>query len=263
MSPRRPRNDIAALLLTPKWVVLTLLVVALSAVFATASSWQYQRAMQQVDAKRAAASLPVPVAELLPVGEPVPAASLGRLAEVAGTYTADAWVTGRTSPDGRTGVWLISAVDDGSGALTAVLRGWLPQRTTGTVTGTGEQVAVVGRVSSPENFYTEVAADGPDELVAITDQRLAQIWDAPIRPGYVVLTEQVPALGPADPQPVPPLFGTSTSVDFPWQNAGYAVQWITFIAFVGFMYWRFFTDDLRSRRERARAVTGPVAADVP
>lgn len=261
MSPRPPRNEVLALLLTPKWVLLTVLVIGLSAVFITASSWQYERAMQQVDAQRAAASVPVPVAELVPAGEQLPASSLGRLAEVSGEYTADAWVTGRTSPDGESGVWLVSAVDDGSGLLTAVLRGWLPARTA--ETGLGERVEVIGRVSSPENFYTEVPPGGADELVAITDERLAQIWGQPLRPGYVVLAEQVPALSASDPLPVPPVFGTDPSVGFPWQNAGYALQWIAFIGFVGFMYWRFFTDDLRAGRQRRTAVLQQQPADVP
>lgn len=257
MSRNRPRNEVLDLLLTPKWIALTLLVLAMSAVFATASSWQYQRAMHQVDAQRAAASQPVPVAELVPVGDEVPPASLGRLAEVAGTYTLDAWVAGRTSGSGQPGFWLVTAVDDGSGLLTPVLRGWLPAKEGDT--GAGERVAVIGRVSSPENFYRDTPAAAADEMVAITDQRLADIWGRPLRPGYVVLTEQVPALGPADPQPVPAVFGTEASVGFPWQNAGYALQWISFIGFVGFMYWRLFRDDLRARR----AVPEPVTADVP
>lgn len=254
MSPTTQREALR-LLLTPRWVLLSLLLVGLSIGFAAASSWQYQRAIDQVNAERAAAAQPQPVEELVPAGDEVPPASLGRLAVAEGAYTADAWVVGRSSPDGAPGVWLVSALDDGSGQLTAVLRGWLPQR--GPVPGPTD-VQVSGRVSSPENFYESVAAPGPDELVAITDEGLAAIWRQPVRPGYLVLVEQQPAAGPAGPQPVPAVFGTDPDVGFPWQNAGYAAQWLFFIAFAGFMYYRLFTDDLRRNRELA-----PAETDVP
>lgn len=247
MSPNA-RRDALRLVATPKWVLLTLLLIVLTIAFAVASSWQYQRAIDQVNAERAAASQPQPIAALVPDGVSVPAAALGRLAVVQGSYVADAWVPGRASPQGQPGLWLVSAIDDGSGLLTAVLRGWLPTRS---VPASPAEVAVTGRVSSPENFYQGVAADGFDELVAITDEGLTAIWQQPLRPGYVVLAEQEPALGPGDPQPVAPVFGTQSEVGFPWQNAGYAVQWLVFIGFAGFMYWRMFSDDLGKRAEAA------------
>lgn len=253
MSPTA-RRDALRLVATPKWVLLTLLLIVLTIAFAIASSWQYQRAIDQVNAARAAASQPQPIAALVPNGAAVPSAALGRLAVVQGSYVADAWVPGRASPDGEPGVWLVSAVQDGSGLLTAVLRGWLPARE---VPAGPSEVTVTGRVSSPENFYQGVAADGSDELVAITDEGLAAIWQQVARPGYVVLTEQDPPLGPGDPQPVAPVFGTQSEVGFPWQNAGYAVQWLVFIGFAGFMYWRIFSDDLRKRSEAAARAEVP------
>ena len=50
---------------------------------------------------------------------------------------------------------------------------------------------------------------------------------------------------------MPPVFGTGEHTGFPWQNAGYAVQWLVFIGFAGFMYWRMFSDDLGRRAEAA------------
>ena len=72
---------------------------------------------------------PEPMATLVPEdADEVPSDSLGRAAVATGQYVADAWVAGRMSAEGAPGVWLVSALDDGSGVLTAVLRGWLPQR---------------------------------------------------------------------------------------------------------------------------------------
>lgn len=245
------RAEVWAQLRSPRWLILTVVVVAASVGFGFASHWQYQRAVAQVDAQQAAASVPVPLADLVPTQGEVPSASLGRMAEVSGEYVADAWVVNRAAPDGTPGVWLVSALDDGSGILTAVLRGWLP-----TAQSPGNQtVGVQGRVSSDENFYTDVAAPGPDELVAITNEGLAQIWQQPVRPGYVVLVAQEPVLTAADPVPVPAVFGTQSGGGFPWQNAGYAVQWLVFIGFAGFMYVKWFRDDLdRAREDRAELV---------
>ncbi len=250
----RPESPLA-LLLTARWLGITLLVVVLSALFAFASSWQYHRAIEQVEAARAVASEPEPIAALVPDGaDRVPADALGRTATASGSYIADAWVVGRASSAGEPGVWLISALDDGSGTHTAVLRGWLPGRAP--TPSSSVAVEVTGRVSSPENFYAAIAPERPDELVSITPDGLAGIWGLPLRAGYVVLTEQEPGLQQGDPVPVSAVFGVHEDVEFPWQNVSYAVQWAVFIAFVGFMYVRLFRDDLRERREPA-AVAAP------
>lgn len=263
MNSRRRSSDAIRMLATPKWVGISVLVILASVIFAAASSWQYGRAMDQVNAQRATASVPVPIDALAGGGGDVPAESLGRLAVVTGRYVADAWVVHRASGDGEPGYWLMSALDDGSGTLTAVLRGWVPERPDASQAAAGGTVAVTGRVSSPENFYTNVAPAGADELVAITSERLTEIWHEPIRPGYLVLTAQEPALAPGDPVPVKSVFGEDAAVGFPWQNAGYAVQWLTFIGFTGFMYWRLLRDDLQRIRPAAPgggAEHDPVAA---
>ncbi len=249
-------NSAARLLLTPKWIAITVLVIAASGLFAVASSWQYHRAVAQVEAGRVADGAPQPIEALVPAAATqVPDDSLGRVAVAEGTYSADAWVVGRASATGEPGVWLVSALDDGSGTLTAVLRGWLPAKDL--PADGGQAVTVTGRVSSSENFYTSITPDAPGDLVAITAEGLAAIWDQPIRPGYLVLTAQEPALGASDPQPVPAVFGTAEHVDFPWQNAAYAVQWLFFIGFAGFMYLRMFRDDLSDGRAESEAARVP------
>ena len=195
MSRPSASSDAAALLRTPRWIGLTLLLIALTALFAVASSWQYNRAIDQVNAERAANARPEPIDALVPDADQVPPASLGRLAVVSGQYRGDAWVAGRASPSGEPGWWLVCAVDDGSGLLTPVLRGWLAEREpSGPAPWRGQQVTVTGRVSSAENFYTGVEANQPDELVAITNERLAAIWQQPMRAGYLVVAEQHPPL---------------------------------------------------------------------
>lgn len=241
--------DALRLLRTPKWIAFTLVVLLAAAVFAAASSWQYTRAMDQVNAQRAEQAAVAPVEELVPAaGSAVPDASLGRLAEVSGEYVADAWVVNRASPEGEPGYWLVSAVDDGSGTWTAVLRGWVPSDLPLADTG---PITVTGRVHSDENFYAEVASPGDGLLVSITGAGLAEEWDRAVRPGYLVLTESDPSLTAADPVPVPPVFGAAPGGGFPLQNAAYALQWIIFIGFAGFMYVRWFRDDLARLREEA------------
>jgi cytochrome oxidase assembly protein ShyY1 len=252
-TPRAPFTpaEVIGQLATARWVALTLLVLLASVLFAVASNWQYHRAIAAVDARRAEAAQPVPIADLVPVDvSEVPNAALGRPAVVVGQYQEQAWVAGRAAPDGRPGYWLVSGMDDGSDVLTAVLRGWLPAKEA--PAGTAD-VEVTGRVHSDENFYVGVPGQAPDEAVAITNGNLEAIWDRPVRPGYLVLSEQVPPLTGADPLPVPPVFGAGGDGGFPWQNAGYAVQWLTFIAFAGFMYWRWFRDDLERAREDRQA----------
>jgi cytochrome oxidase assembly protein ShyY1 len=242
---------------TPRWIALTVVVLAASVLFGIASNWQYQRAIGQVQAQRAQASLPVPIDALVPAAAAaVPDDALGRRAVVAGDYRTQAWVPGRAAADGRPGFWLVAGVDDGSGTLTAVLRGWLPAKEL-PAGAAGDGIIAIGRVHSDENFYVGVPSGAADEVLAITTPNLAALWQQPLRPGYLVLDEQDPARAAADPAPVPPVFGAGSPGGFPWQNAGYALQWLVFIGFAAFMYWRWFRDDLQRAREDRAASQGP------
>lgn len=250
---------------TPKWIGLTLFLLVLTVAFAWLSQWQFDRATAQVAASRANGALPAPIADLVPATGEVPSGSLGRLVELEGRYVDHVWISSRASAQGEPGRWLVSALDDGSGSVTAVVRGWLPPEAElpGAESPGSGQVWARGRVHSDENFYTETLDPASRTQVAIVSPILSQVWDLPTRPGYVVLTDQRPELGSTDPQPVPSVFGVEESVPFPWQNVAYALQWLLFLGFAGFFYWRWFTDDLAERRAEAGGSSPDPAGSSP
>lgn len=239
----------------PRWIALTAFLVLLIVAFSLLSRWQFQRATLQMQAAEAGLAQPQSVDSLVPTSPPLPDSSLGRLVILAGEYVEHSWVSGRSAPDGSAGRWLVSALDDGSGAVTAVVRGWMPDDSIVPPSGV---VRVTGRVHADEHFYSGLTARGADEVATITSPGLQEQWRTPTRPGYVVLTGQVPALTTADPIPVPPVFGAATSVAFPWQNVAYALQWLLFLGFAGFFYWRWFSDDLHETADQAPEQPAPV-----
>lgn len=240
------RAQVTATLRTPRWILLSLLVLVLSVAFALLSNWQWNRATSTIEADRAATQEPAALAQLQPDALVAPSAVVGRMAEVSGVYRENLRIGNRLAAHGERGDWIVSGLDDGSGRLVAVLRGWVP--TGSAVPEQSDPVTVLGRIHTDQNFYSGAGNGGPPQV--ITNDALAQYWRQPVRQGYLVLDGQIPELTASDPQPVPPVFGVDEGVGIPWQNLGYALQWIIFIAFVAFIWLRWFREDVRDAAAR-------------
>lgn len=233
------------LALTPRWIALGLLAIALIAGCVLLGRWQWERTQDILAAERAAQGAPISVTELEAPGREIDGANIGRQVIATGTYLADRQVavTNRVFED-ATGIWVVTPLQLADGSVIAVNRGWLPdEQAAGFVPPTGE-VTVQGTYTPDESFYSDAQSD-PGEAAAISGTALGKRWAVPTREGYLNLVSQSPASAPA-PSPVPATVQTS-DVAFPLQNFGYAFQWWIFALFVVFAYVRWLRLDARPK----------------
>lgn len=262
MTTSRSRRMLR-LALTPRWLVGLGVLIAFVVAAILLGRWQWDRTQTILEAERAAASAPVPVDEVYPdrapgqVPDEMPASSIGHPVTVSGTYdpAMQAIVTSR-SLDDQAGVWVVTGMPLTDGTVAAVVRGWLPSADSPGVQPPSEPVLVSGMLHPDEGFYPDAPVDAATTVV-ISSDRLAQMWNAPVLPGFVMLSAQEPMTEPA-PEPVPPTIQTA-DVPFPLQNFFYAFQWWIFAAFGVVVYLRWLW--IETGRSEDQTADMPITVD--
>jgi cytochrome oxidase assembly protein ShyY1 len=257
MTTSRSRRMLR-LALTPRWLVGLVVLLAFMAAAILLGRWQWDRTQTILQAERAAASAPVSVDDVFPdrapgeIPDEMPASTIGRPVTVSGTYdpAMQTIVTSR-SLDDQAGVWVVTGMPLADGTVAAVVRGWLPSAESPGVQPPPEPVRVAGMLHPDERFYLDAPIED-ETTVVISSDRLAQMWKAPVLPGFVMLAAQVPVTEPA-PEPVPPTIQTA-DVPFPLQNFFYAFQWWIFAAFGVVVYLRWLWIETGRSDEQAAPV---------
>jgi cytochrome oxidase assembly protein ShyY1 len=225
-------RSISQLIRTPRWIALGVLAVLFALAAIGLGRWQWDRSQDIIRAEQVARAEPISIEMLTDVGEDFDNALIGRPVLAGGTYLADLQtaVLSRTV-DGRRGVWVLTPLELPDGTAITVVRGWAPTLDQAPVP-TGP-IDVAGVWHPSERFY-------PDELneavgvFAISSERLRDRWNLPLRPGFIMLTSQIPQSDLLDvPQTV-----TTADVPFPVQNVFYAIQWFIFAGFFAWIYVR-------------------------
>lgn len=238
--------DPLRLLLTPRWIGLTLFALFVVAAFGVLSHWQWDRAHRDETAATAAsAPAPVPLPQLLPGSAPLDAAAYGRAVTVSGSYDQ---ATQRLVPRGST-YFVIAALHPAAGGpAVPVVRGTVahppaPAPPAGPVTVTGWLQPYDGdpgvQPSDADLPAGQVARIAPSALVPALGPDLVG--------GWVALTAQSPAT-PALPLVVAD-YGPQPHGGLLWQNTTYAIQWVVFAGFVVFLWARWFRDELNPDRD--------------
>lgn len=232
------------LLLTPHWILRTVVAVVAIVACGVAALWQYHRTEDQLAVARAALS------ELVAYEAVVPADSqsldiewLGRNVTVTGVVLPErSLIRSRLSRDGAVGYLVVDPVRLDDGRVVAVLQGWVPDAASAPDLA-GQRVSVDGRLQPYENFYAGAPITADEPLLTISAAGLAEQWRQPPVDGYVTVTGP-----PAAPQlgAVTPLVGTDPDVPFPLQNAFYSLQWLIFAGLICYAWQRFFREDLRT-----------------
>lgn len=231
--------------LRPRWILSHLFVLALVAAMITAGFWQLARMGERQDrndtVEARSADPVVGAGDLAGPGAFAEAEELEyRRVSASGRYLVDDEVLVRSrSRDGAPGSWILTPLLLADGTAVAVNRGWIPN--------SGQLEAVPASVAAPEGQVTVTglvrrtetrAGIGPtdpdtgrlESLARADVGRLDQQVPADLRPFFVQLTDQTPAVTPADPSPLPP----PELDDGP--HLSYAVQWFIFstVALVGY-----------------------------
>ncbi len=231
--------------LRPRWIASHLFVGALVAAMVTAGIWQLDRMAERrdrnavVEARTAeplldAVELPAPGA--FDAADPVEY----RRVTATGRYLLDDEVLVRSrSNDGSPGSWVLTPLLLADGTAVTVNRGWIPNSgqldaVPDAVTAPPGEVTVEGLVRLAETRGS-IGPTDPDEgrlgsLARADIARFDQQVEAELRPLYVQLADQAPAVADGAPSPVP-----APELDG-GPHLSYAVQWFIFttVAAVGY-----------------------------
>jgi cytochrome oxidase assembly protein ShyY1 len=241
-----PAPSVFRLAITPRWIALGLIALLFGLAALGLGRWQWDRTQDIVQAERVSQSQAVAIEDVTTVGEDFDNPVIGRPVFADGEYVADVQtpVLFRSVGDGQPGVWILTPLTLSDGSAIAVLRGWAPSAAEAPVPAGAVQVRGIWHPN--ERFYRDEVFN-TDGVVAISSERLRERWNLPLRPGFIMLTEQQPT---SDLALVPQTVQTA-NVPFPIQNLFYAVQWLVFAAFAVFVYVRWLRMEARQRVESA------------
>ncbi|MFY9330485.1 MAG: SURF1 family protein [Candidatus Nanopelagicales bacterium] len=251
-----------SLLRSRRWQGFTALVVVAIVGFGLLSSWQWQRAEEERQAKNllVAQTQQEPIDLDAALDQPAALtaeADLYRPVETTGRYLPEATVLVRQRPlDGRNGLWVVSAFVTETGRLIWVNRGWMPATAASTTVidapaPPAGEITIDGRLRLTE-VQREVADDLPAGQVRWVDTEVLAARtidltnaDTTVLPVYLEAVSS--NVGEPDllRLPLPEIDET--------QNVSYAVQWLIFaaIALTGWFYFlrREAKDDAKQRAE--------------
>jgi cytochrome oxidase assembly protein ShyY1 len=261
-------------LLSPRWLLLHVATLGALALTVVLGQWQMtayaarERQEQQAAAAAALATEPVPIDSVVAAGEPLTRPALGTLVSVTGEFADEATLAlpGRRLDD-RDGWYVVTPVRDDAGALTPVLRGWVPSLEAPGLAAPAGEVTVTGVVAE-----TETDADAQvdprtalpaGQVAALSSTVLFQSYPvapAQIRQALVVAVDETPS-SPEPParvsveQAVPALGGVAA-----WRHLSYAWQWWLFGA-AAIVFWvAFVRAGFRDRREPDVDAVAPTSA---
>ncbi|QMU78518.1 SURF1 family protein [Streptacidiphilus sp. PB12-B1b] len=269
------------ILMTRRWVVLTLVFFALVPVMYFLGVWQFHRYQQTNSSNRLVSAnldaTPVPMDEISHPGGTVPNTLMYRHVTASGTFdTADQFVVrNRTDSSGDIeGYFLVTPLVMADGDVVLVNRGWVspnsvnaaayppvPRTPTGTVT-------VFGRLRPDETtaltgIHTVVGLP-PHQFMMINSGQQAKLMHRPVVAGYMELVSSVPAMSAADSaQVVPgPNADAQSTDDMAVVGKGvhlpYAIQWWLFALMVPVGWFFLLRRDVRDQQAKAASVDEPV-----
>jgi cytochrome oxidase assembly protein ShyY1 len=243
-------------LLTPRWLGLAAVVLVLAVAAVRLGGWQFDRR----DERRAAnittevnlAAEPVPVGSLLASIDEVDGDLEWRAVTATGTYdgAAELYVRNQSREGEGPGVSLVVPLTTDSGEVVLVERGWVSTAAGPTQLPevdpppTGE-VSVTGWLRRDSEAGPEATAPVDGTVRAVDSDAIGESLGRDLLPGYIALTEQVPAADPAlAPQPRPDL-GRGP-------HFFYGLQWWFFalLALVGYVWFAWSEAHPRRRPER-------------
>lgn len=257
-----PREVLAAAF-SPRMLVLLVILLAGALVAFRLGVWQWDRAQVRGSQQTVEAQLereradPVPLSDMLAVGEQVMEHTVGVRVEVAGRWSPEPqFLVPDRQRDGEPGWLVVAALDvaEGgeAGALLPVVRGWVADPVDAEPQPQGA-VRVVGALGAAEG-YIPLAVDAPsDNVGSISPAQLANLWHTPIYAGFVVAADVEPDASDAIlAMPAPTAEGGGINL----RNLAYAAEWWVFGGFALFLWGRLVRDEVQHRREEHQAEEG-------
>jgi len=272
-------------LLTRRWILLSVLFVALVLVMYRLGLWQFHRWQQTKRdnhrISRAVHAEPVGIETLTAPGRTVPESERYRPVTVTGTYDAahQFVVRRRTSNDGDIGYFLVTPLVTADHHEVLVNRGWVapsqtddaafppvPKTPSGTVTLPGR---LMPDETSKMSGIRDVSGLPPRQYMLINSRQQAKNLPEPVVGGYLELVSSRPPLTKADSAQLVagPDSDNQTGSDEAIVGKGvhlpYAIQWWLFAVMVPAGWVVLLRQDLKDRRKKAAAQAEAAGGAVP
>lgn len=238
------------LLLSGKWVALSLLVLICVASFSWLGSWQWSRA-HPATTQPTANQEPVSLREVHTPGQPVSADAVGQNVRATGKYRSDEQllVPGRTVGEASdaVGFWVLTPLILADGSVLPVVRGWVSSVDSVESSTVAGRVVVTGFLEPTEDEtqragLADVLPAG--QISAVSSAELLSLWQGDQYEGFVLLQRQRP-----EASITPVVVDTeSAEAGFSLQSFAYAIQWWLFAVFAVFLWWRMFMADWQDRQ---------------
>ncbi len=251
-------------LLTARWLVLALVMVAVVPGCILLGQWQLGRLHRAEEhnqrIKTFAEAPPGDVATISPIGSPVPPERVYTHLRVVGRYdTAHSLFVRNRPSDGRAGFHVLTPLVTEAGPAALIDRGWVPAPTAGGSPEAPEtpsgQVSVTGLLRAAE-APRDTTGLPQGQVLRIDVPTIAQGLPYQVYGGYIALRTQEPAPpvveGEYRPEPVELPSGRTELL-----HLAYAWQWFVFAGIGPLGFW------FLARREAAdrRRPDGPPKAD--
>ncbi|MBF4163958.1 SURF1 family protein [Nocardioides acrostichi] len=206
------------------------------------SAYQAQRAAESRDLTHAAAK---PLTSVMGGNDPFPGNEVGQPITATGTWVGGGtvFVSGREH-GGREGYWVVTplAIGTPDGSALPIVRGWVASLADAPPPPSG--TATVQGWLQPTDGTGEVDTDRSDDVIPqVRTADLIQHVDQDLYDAYAVLDlsavradgepDDARGLVQADLAELPPPAG-GTGL----RNLLYAIEWVFFAAFVGYVWWR-------------------------
>jgi len=247
------RGEVLRLLITPRWLALTSVLLLIVVAFAWLGMWQWSRGVTTtLTPDNTATGAFQPLRAVHEQGVPVERSTAGTPVVVRGEYVTrdELYVPQRLQvppspstsqekePAAREGYWVLTPLEVAPGEVIPIVRGWVSSPNLSSPPPTGA-VTVKGLLQASESdALREGFADelGGDEIALVSSPELLSRWEGRLWQGFVLLQSQEPDDPASVIEPVrepPPLERTIS-----WQSLAYSVQWWLFAAFAVFFFWR-------------------------
>lgn len=195
------------------------------------ASWDAAREHAARDLSNAPAK---PLADVFGPDDTFPGRDLGRRVTFSGEWLPEStlFVEDREH-DGDSGYWVLTPVGVGDSAM-PVIRGWSAEPDAPAVSG---PVEIEGWLQAGEGDLGSDPHPDDDVITAVRIASMTQHVDRDLYSGYVVSTTPTAELTAVPADAVPPV-SSNTAL----RNLMYAVQWLVFGGFAGFIWWRWVQD---------------------
>lgn len=232
-------------LITKKWISLTLIVLILNPAFKSLSDWQYRRLAtrqefnaQIINAQKLPAS---EFSSIAPNGQIQNQTDLWRTVTAVGSFlVSEQYLLRKRSLESEAGLWVVTPFRTVDGEVITVVRGWTAAGASATENPklsaiTTDQISLTGRLREITPKYFDEPGDLP------TGQRMG--IDPKYGDAYLELVSSSPQLNSPEIVHLP----MPTLTDGPHHS--YALQWLLFIVMLDGGYLILLRNDLIERRK--------------